>query len=56
MLGGVSHRVAGGFGDAMHKGSIPVEDVVNAVLWLASDLSASVTGVALPVDAGFTIV
>jgi SDR family mycofactocin-dependent oxidoreductase len=49
-------RVAGGFGDAMNKGRIPIEDIVNAVMFLASDLSASVTGVALPVDAGFTIV
>jgi SDR family mycofactocin-dependent oxidoreductase len=49
-------RVAGGFGDAMHKGRIEVEEISEAVLWLASDRSRSVTGVALPVDAGFTIV
>lgn len=50
------HRVAGGFGDAMHKGRIEVQEISNALLFLASDLSASITGVALPVDAGFTIV
>lgn len=31
-----------------------VEDVANAALWLASDESTFVTGVALPVDGGFT--
>ncbi|WP_398467766.1 SDR family NAD(P)-dependent oxidoreductase [Tardiphaga sp.] len=30
------------------------EDVANAALWLASDESTFVTGVALPVDGGFT--
>lgn len=30
------------------------EDVANAALWLASDESSFVTGVALPVDGGFT--
>ena len=30
-------------------------DVSNAVLWLASDESRYVTGVALPIDAGMTI-
>jgi NAD(P)-dependent dehydrogenase (short-subunit alcohol dehydrogenase family) len=29
--------------------------ISDAVLWLASDESRYVTGVALPVDAGFTI-
>jgi NAD(P)-dependent dehydrogenase (short-subunit alcohol dehydrogenase family) len=38
---------------------LPVEtlqprDVSDAVLFLASDLSRYITGVALPVDAGFT--
>jgi len=41
-------------------GSIPLgrlgsaEDMANAALWLASDESSYVTGVALPVDGGFT--
>jgi NAD(P)-dependent dehydrogenase (short-subunit alcohol dehydrogenase family) len=30
-------------------------DVVSAILWLASDAAARVTGIALPVDAGFSI-
>ncbi|RLV47442.1 SDR family mycofactocin-dependent oxidoreductase [Nocardioides mangrovicus] len=47
--------VAGGFGDAMHAGRIEVRDISEAVLWLASDASRFVTGVALPVDAGFAI-
>jgi SDR family mycofactocin-dependent oxidoreductase len=33
---------------------LDVRDVSNAVLWLASDEAKYVTGVALPVDAGFT--
>ena len=49
------HRVAGGFGDAMHVGRIESRDIAEAVLWLASDSSRYVTGVALPVDAGFII-
>jgi NAD(P)-dependent dehydrogenase (short-subunit alcohol dehydrogenase family) len=31
------------------------EEITHAMLWLASDAAAYVTGVALPVDAGFTI-
>ena len=42
------------------KNLLPVEmvepvDVSNAVLWLVSDAARYVTGVTLPVDAGFTI-
>jgi NAD(P)-dependent dehydrogenase (short-subunit alcohol dehydrogenase family) len=48
-------EVAGGFGDSMHVGFIEVGDISEAVLWLASDSSRYVTGVMLPVDAGFTI-
>jgi NAD(P)-dependent dehydrogenase (short-subunit alcohol dehydrogenase family) len=29
--------------------------VTNAILWLVSDKARYITGVALPVDAGFTI-
>ncbi|RAL15166.1 SDR family NAD(P)-dependent oxidoreductase [Aspergillus homomorphus CBS 101889] len=31
------------------------EEIMQAVLWLASDVSSYVTGVTLPVDAGFTL-
>lgn len=48
-------KVAGGFGDAMHRGRITVEEVSETVLWLASDRSRAVTGVAVPVDAGFAV-
>ncbi|MDN5913532.1 MAG: mycofactocin-coupled SDR family oxidoreductase [Pseudonocardia sp.] len=48
-------RVAGGFSDAMHRGRVDAQDISDAVLWLASDRSRSVTGVTLPVDAGFVI-
>lgn len=43
---------------AVHAMSIPwieVEDVSNAVLWLASDESRYVTGISLPIDAGRTV-
>jgi len=49
-------RVAGGFGDALGRGRVDVQEIAEAVLWLASDRARSVTGVALPVDAGMTIV
>lgn len=44
----------------MMMGAVPLgrlgeaEDMANAALWLASDESSYVTGVALPVDGGFT--
>lgn len=31
------------------------EDIANSVAWLVSDEAKFVTGVALPLDAGFTI-
>jgi NAD(P)-dependent dehydrogenase (short-subunit alcohol dehydrogenase family) len=31
------------------------EDIANAVAWLVSDEARYITGVALPLDAGFTI-
>lgn len=31
------------------------EDIANAVAWLVSDEAKFITGVALPLDAGFTI-
>ncbi|KAA9157314.1 mycofactocin-coupled SDR family oxidoreductase [Amycolatopsis acidicola] len=49
-------RVATGFGDAMHAGRLEPEEISAAVLWLASDATKHVTGVSLPVDAGFAVV
>ncbi|MET0954079.1 MAG: mycofactocin-coupled SDR family oxidoreductase [Aeromicrobium sp.] len=49
-------RVAGSFGDAMHRGFIDVQEISDAIVFLASEKARSITGVALPVDAGFTIV
>jgi NAD(P)-dependent dehydrogenase (short-subunit alcohol dehydrogenase family) len=34
---------------------VSATDVAAAVLWLASDAAARITGIALPVDAGFTV-
>ena len=34
--------------------TIPAEEISNAVMWLADDSTPHVTGIALPVDAGFT--
>ncbi|MFF5991232.1 SDR family oxidoreductase [Prauserella flavalba] len=44
----------------MMANALPVEllqpgDISDAVLWLASDAARYVTGVALPVDAGFHV-
>lgn len=49
-------RVSGGFGDALNRGFIEVQEISAAILYLASEGARSVTGVALPVDAGFTII
>jgi SDR family mycofactocin-dependent oxidoreductase len=43
-----------GFGNALPVDMIEPSDVSEAVAWLASDLARYVTGVSLPVDAGFT--
>jgi len=45
--------------EAFPMNALPIElveplDVTNAVAWLVSDEARYVTGVALPVDAGFT--
>jgi NAD(P)-dependent dehydrogenase (short-subunit alcohol dehydrogenase family) len=34
---------------------VEARDIANAVAWLASDEARYITGVALPVDAGFTV-
>jgi SDR family mycofactocin-dependent oxidoreductase len=49
-------RVATGFRDALNAGRLQPADISDAVLWLASDSSRYVTGVSLPVDAGFTVI
>ncbi|MFJ8816529.1 mycofactocin-coupled SDR family oxidoreductase [Amycolatopsis thermoflava] len=49
-------RVPSRFGDAMHAGRVQPEEISAAVLWLASDAAKHVTGVSLPVDAGFAVV
>jgi NAD(P)-dependent dehydrogenase (short-subunit alcohol dehydrogenase family) len=41
--------------NAMPKPLLEPEDITNAVLWLVSDEARFVTGVTLPVDAGFTV-
>ena len=48
-------RVATGFRDAMNAGTLAPKDISDAVLWLVSDAARFVTGVALPVDAGFLL-
>jgi SDR family mycofactocin-dependent oxidoreductase len=49
-------RVATGFRDALNAGLLQPADISDAVVWLASDTSRYVTGVSLPVDAGFTVI
>jgi SDR family mycofactocin-dependent oxidoreductase len=43
----------GAMGNAMPVEVLDVEDVANAVAWLVSDQARYITGVTLPVDAGF---
>lgn len=54
-LEGMAQQEQGGpdMGNALPVGAIEPEDVANAVRWLVSDDARYVTGVALPVDAGF---
>lgn len=40
-------------GNAMPVSVLEPEDIANAVAWLVSDAARYVTGVTLPVDAGF---
>ena len=39
--------------NALPVQTLQAEDIANAVFWLVSDAARYVTGVALPVDAGF---
>ncbi|MET0455764.1 MAG: mycofactocin-coupled SDR family oxidoreductase [Mycobacterium sp.] len=54
-LDGVAQETQGGpdMGNALPVQALEPEDIANAVLWLVSDAARYVTGVALPVDAGF---
>jgi SDR family mycofactocin-dependent oxidoreductase len=45
---------AAGMQNALPVGLIEASDVTNAIVWLVSDMARYVTGVSLPVDAGFT--
>jgi SDR family mycofactocin-dependent oxidoreductase len=54
-LEGMAQQEHGGpdMGNALPVEVLQVEDIANAVRWLVSDAARYVTGVALPVDAGF---
>ena len=41
-------------GNALPVQTLEPEDIANAVFWLVSDAGRYVTGVTLPVDAGYT--
>jgi enoyl-[acyl-carrier-protein] reductase (NADH) len=46
---------AAGMQNALPVDLIEASDVTNAILWLVSDMARYVTGITLPVDAGFTV-
>lgn len=54
-LDGLAQENAGGpdMGNALPVQTLEPEDIANAVFWLVSDAARYVTGVALPVDAGY---
>jgi NAD(P)-dependent dehydrogenase (short-subunit alcohol dehydrogenase family) len=54
-LDGLAQQEQGGpdIGNALPVQALEPEDIASAVLWLVSDAGRYVTGVALPVDAGF---
>jgi len=54
-LEGLAEETKGGpdMGNALPVQTLEPEDIANAVLWLVSDAARYVTGVALPVDAGY---
>jgi NAD(P)-dependent dehydrogenase (short-subunit alcohol dehydrogenase family) len=39
--------------NALPVQTLDVEDIANAVLWLVSDAARYVTGITLPLDAGY---
>jgi NAD(P)-dependent dehydrogenase (short-subunit alcohol dehydrogenase family) len=52
----MSHpEVAASLQNAMDVALIECVDVANAAAWLCSDEARYITGVQLPVDAGFTV-
>jgi NAD(P)-dependent dehydrogenase (short-subunit alcohol dehydrogenase family) len=48
-------HVGDAMANALPVGMIEPVDVSNAIVWLVSDDARYITGVALPVDAGFTV-
>ncbi len=54
-LDGVAQQDGGGpdMGNALPVQALEPEDIANAVFWLVSDAARYVTGITLPVDAGF---
>ncbi|HYJ56964.1 MAG TPA: mycofactocin-coupled SDR family oxidoreductase [Mycobacterium sp.] len=54
-LAGVAQQSQGGpdMGNALPVQALEPEDIANAVFWLVSDAARYVTGVTLPVDAGY---
>jgi NAD(P)-dependent dehydrogenase (short-subunit alcohol dehydrogenase family) len=46
---------AGGMQNALPVELVEPEDIANAAAWLSSDEARYITGVTLPVDAGFTV-
>ena len=50
-----SFGVASGMQNALPVDLVEPEDIANAAVWLCSDEARYVTGVTLPVDAGFTV-
>ncbi|MCH9736456.1 MAG: mycofactocin-coupled SDR family oxidoreductase [Actinomycetia bacterium] len=54
-LDGLAQQSHGGpdMGNAMPVKTLEPEDIANAVFWLVSDAARYVTGITLPVDAGF---
>ena len=54
-LDGIAQESQGGpdLGNALPVQALEPEDIANAVFWLVSDAARYVTGVTLPVDAGY---
>jgi NAD(P)-dependent dehydrogenase (short-subunit alcohol dehydrogenase family) len=46
--------MSNGMANALPVGMVEAVDISNAIVWLVSDDARYVTGVTLPVDAGFT--
>ena len=48
------HSLSDAMANALPVDMVEAVDISNAILWLVSDEARYVTGVTLPVDAGFT--